>query len=264
MKIHDQHVHSYYSFDSKQRIEEYLDKATSIGLDYFVLTDHCDLNYLNRGKDIFFDVQKQQKELEELQKKYPNIKILFGIEIGYKPNALNRIESIIKNNHFDLINLSLHESDEIDYCYYEEFKKRDINKTLRLYFSRQLEMVKAYDNFDVLCHIDYGFKSAYLGDKCLDVSNYEDIISKILKELIRKQKALEINIKVQEVLPTRHTLYLLNLYKQLGGTYLTISSDSHRCEKYYENFDKYISLIKEAGFKKLTYFVNRQKYLLDI
>ena len=264
MKIHDQHVHSYYSFDSKQRIEEYLDKATSIGLDYFVLTDHCDLNFLNRGKDIFFDVQKQQKELEELQKKYPNIKILRGIEIGYKPNALNRIESIIKDNHFDLINLSLHESDEIDYYYYEEFKKHDINKTLRLYFSRQLEMVQNYDDYDVLCHVDYGFKSAYLGDNSLDISKYENIISRIFKEIIRKEKALEINVKVQEVLPVEHTKYLLNLYKKLGGTYLTISTDSHSSEKYYKNIDKYIALAKESGFTHLTYFIDRKKHLLAI
>ena len=65
--IYDQHVHSYYSFDSKQSIEEYLDVATKLGLKYFVLTDHCDFNHINTGKDLFFDVSKQRKELQELQ-----------------------------------------------------------------------------------------------------------------------------------------------------------------------------------------------------
>lgn len=264
MKIHDQHVHSYYSFDSKQGIEDYLNKAIKLGLDYFVLTDHCDLNYLNKGNDIFFDINKQHQELDKLQSKFPNIKILHGIEIGYKPSELNRIENIIKDNHFDLVNLSLHESDEIDYYYFDEFKKHGVYKTLKNYYLRQLEMVRKYDDYDVLSHIDYGFKNAYLGDKSLDLSKYEDIIIQIFKELIKKQKALEINIKVQEVLPLEHTIYLLNLYKKMGGTYLTISSDSHTCEKYYDNFDKYISLIKQVGFTYLTYFVNREKHLLSI
>lgn len=264
MKIHDQHVHSYYSFDSKQDIKEYLDKAMELDLDYFVLTDHCDLNYLDQNKDIFFDVKKEQKELEMLQVKYPKIKILKGIEIGYKPNELNRIKKIIKEGQFDLINLSLHESDQIDYYYYKEYLKLGVAKTLELYFSRQYEAVRDFDDFDVLSHIDYGFKSAYLGDKSLSIKNYEPLLIKIMNELIKKNKALEINIKVQEVLPMEHTKYLLNLYYKLGGQYLTISSDAHDISKFRSNFDKYIALAKSVGFKYLTYFVNREKNLLAI
>ena len=264
MKIYDQHVHSYYSFDSKVKIEDYLDKAVDLGLDYFILTDHCDLNFLDKNEDIFFDVKKQFIELKKLQLKYPKIKILHGIEVGYKPSELNRINDIIKDNHFDLINLSLHESDRIDYYHFEEFKSRGVDKTLELYFSRQLEMVQDYDDYDVLCHIDYGFKSAYLGDNSLDISKYEKIISRIFKEIIKKEKALEINVKVQEALPVEHTKYLLNLYKKLGGTYLTISTDSHFSEKYYKNIDKYIAIAKESGFTHLTYFIDRKKHLLAI
>ena len=264
MIIHDQHVHSYYSFDSDQRIEEYLDKAIELGLDYFVLTDHCDLNYLDKGEDLFFDVEKQKEELEKLQSKYPNIKILRGIEIGYKPNRLHQINEIIKNNHFDLVNLSLHESDNIDYYYHKELEKLGVDETLTLYFQRQLEMVKDYDDFDVLCHIDYGFKTAYLGDHSLSIQKYESLIIGIMKELIKKNKALEINIKVEEVLPREHTVYLLNLYKKLGGKYLTLSSDAHEIGHFRHDFDIYIKLIKSCGFNELTYFINREKHLLKI
>ena len=264
MIIHDQHVHSYYSFDSKQNIEEYLNKATELGLDYFVLTDHCDLNYLDKGEDLFFDVKKQDDELNELQNKYPNIKILRGIEIGCKPNALNRINAIIKNNHFDVINLSLHESDNIDYYYFKELEKLGVDETLKLYFSRQLEMVRNYDDFDVLCHLDYGFKTAYLGDKNVPIQKYESYLVDIMKEIIKKNKALEINVKVQDVLPMEHTKYLLDLYKKLGGKYLTLSSDAHEIGWLCHNFDIYINIIKSCGFNELTYFLNREKHLLKI
>ena len=40
---------------------------------------------------------------------------------------------------------------------------------------------------------------------------------KIMKVLIDKDKCLEINTKVQEFINDQHTLYILNLYKELGG-----------------------------------------------
>ena len=263
-KIHDQHVHSYYSFDSKQPIEEYLNKAIELGLEYFVLTDHCDLNYLDKGQDIFFDIKKQHQELDELQKKYPNIKILKGIEIGYKPSELDRINQIIKDNKFDIINLSLHESDGIDYYFKEEFLKLGVRETLNIYFKRQLEAVKNFNDFDVFCHIDYGFKTAYQADNSIKLSDYEDLVSEILKEVIKKDKALEINTKVQKALPKEHTIYLLNLYKKAGGKHITISSDAHSLRRFYEGIDEYLPLIKEAGFNHITYFIKRNKKAFNL
>ena len=263
-KIYDQHVHSYYSFDSDQPIEEYLDKAIKLGLEYFVLTDHCDLNYLDKGQDIFFDIKKQHQELEELQKKYPNIKILKGIEIGYKPSELDRINQIIKDNDFDIINLSLHESDGIDYYFKEEFLKLGVRETLKIYFKRQLEAVRGFNDYDVFSHIDYGFKTAYQADKSIKLCEYEDIVIEILKEIIKNNKALEINTKVQKELPKEHTIYLLNLYKSLGGKYITVSSDAHNLKRFYEGIDEYLELIKEAGFNHITYFIKRNKKAFNL
>lgn len=264
MKNYDQHVHSYYSFDSDQGIEEYLQKAQILNLDFFVLTDHYDLNYLNKQKDISFDIKKQQEELSDLQTKYKDIKILHGIEIGYKPSEIKRIESIIKNHHFDIVNFSLHESDEIDYYFIKDFQKLGIDKTLEIYFLRELEALQNFDDFDVFCHLDYGFKTAYLNDKSLSIKKYEPILIKIMEEIIKKNKALEINTKVQELLPLEHTLYILNLYFKLGGKYLTISSDAHEVDRFCSSFDTYINLAKKVGFTHLTYFINREKHLLEI
>ena len=264
MILHDQHVHSYYSFDSEQPIEEYLIKANEIGLDYFILTDHCDLNYLDKGEDLFFDIKKENEELKLLQEKYPQIKILRGIEIGYKPSEISRINNIIKDNKFDLINFSLHESDKIDYFFKEEFQKLGIDNTLNLYFQRQIEALENFSDFDVFCHLDYGFKTAYLMDNSLKIYKYEKQIIKIMQEVIKKDKTLELNLKVQEVLPLEHTLFILHLYKSLGGQNLAMSSDAHDIKRFRIGFDKYLRIVKEAGFDSLIYFVNRKKYRYKI
>ena len=264
MKIHDQHVHSYYSYDCDQAIEDYLISATKRELSYFVLTDHCDLNHISSGEDLFFDLRKQDQELTELQNKYPNIKILRGIEIGYRPSELSRIQKIIKDNHFDIINLSLHELDDIDYYFKDGFVRDGVKNTLETYFQKQLEMVNNFDNFDVLSHIDFGFKTAYLLDNSLCIKDYEDTIKRMMQTIIQKDKAFELNVKVQEYLPIEHTKYLLNLYKSLGGNYITISSDAHKIDRFCDGFDKYIPIIKAAGFDSLTYFIDRKKYQYNI
>ena len=264
MKYYDQHVHSYYSFDSEQKIEEYLSLAVKMGIAHFVLTDHLDLNYLDSGKDLSFDIQKQHEELMLLQKQYPNIQMLKGIEIGYKPNELNHIRDIIKNNRFDVINFSLHESDGIDFYYKEPFIERGPEKTIKLYFQRLLEMVNDFDDYDVLCHLDFGFKTFYLIDSKASINEYQDIIKEILKVIIKKDKTLEINTKVQEMLPLEHTISLLRMYKDLGGKNLTLSSDAHKANRYCSSFEKYLELIKNEGFDHLCYFIGRERYEIKI
>ena len=264
MIIHDQHVHSCYSFDSEQSIKEYLLKASELGLSYFVLTDHCDLDYLDKGKDLFFDIKKRDLELENLQKEFKEIKILKGIEIGYKPSQLDRINEIISSNNFDLINLSLHEADGIDYFVKEEFISRGIDNTLKNYFENEIKAVTSFNNYDVFSHFDYGFKTAFRIDSSIKIDKYKKYLIKIMNVLIQKEKALEINIKVQSFLPLEHTKYVLKLYKKLGGKYLTLSSDAHEIKFFRYNFDNYIELIKSCGFDELTYFVGRNKKTLKI
>ena len=260
MKIFDQHVHSYYSFDSQQSIREYLKKATELSLDYFVLTDHFDLNYLSSNKDISFSIEDEQKELDNFKSEFPNIKILNGIEIGYTKCSLNRTSEIVKKYSFDLINLSVHEDGKIDYYYADGFNEFGIEETLKQYFNLVLESIKVFPDYDVVCHIDFGFKTAYLLDKSLKLEQFEKEVCSILKEIIARDKTLELNVKVQEFINDAHTLYLLKLYKKLGGKNLTLSSDAHRVDRFCSKFNHYINLIKEAGFDHLNYFVARKRF----
>ena len=85
-----------------------------------------------------------------------------------------------------------------------------------------------------------------------------------MKELIKKDKAMEINTKVQSVLPMEHTEYLLKLYKSLGGIHITLSSDAHELRRFCDGFDKYIPVIKKCGFDHLTYIVKRKKYQIEL
>ena len=52
------------------------------------------------------------------------------------------------------------------------------------------------------------------------------------------------------------------MYKKYGGKKLSFSSDAHfynQLNNYYLEQDKYFQLIKDCGFDKLYYFVNRKQ-----
>lgn len=264
MIIHDQHVHSKYSPDSHQSLEGYLDLARERGVSYFITTEHVDLDYLVDGNDWNFDIGIRRAELNELQNKYPEIKMLEGIEIGYRSETQNRTMEILKNNHFDLVNLSIHESNRRDLYHPHAFKMYGAEKVLNDYFSTMLKAVEAYPDFDVLSHLDYGFKTAYCLDNTMRLSQFEETITKVLETLIARNKTLEINTKVEEFLPEEHTRYLLRLYKKLGGKHLTLSSDAHAADRFCSSFDKYIKIIKDEGFDHLCYFINRERKELAI
>ena len=97
-------------------------------------------------------------------------------------------------------------------------------------------------------------------------NGYDFNISFILFNLIiKKDKTLEVNIKVQINQGTDENLiYWLNLYKKMGGYKLTLSSDSHNNDDYFKNHEHYIKIIKEAGFNELRYFVKRKEYIYNI
>ena len=70
----DQHVHSNFSFDSNEDLENPV------------------INY----KDSSIHYLKYIEQIKNLNKKYPN-KFFSGIEIGYTPNSEKRIEDFLKN-----------------------------------------------------------------------------------------------------------------------------------------------------------------------
>lgn len=168
---------------------------------------------------------------------------------------------------FDLINLSIHSNDYVDYYWPKYYLKYGVNEVMNAYFDQMIEATSNFQNYDVLSHIDYAFKTTYLMDetKTTKLSIYEDKIKKVLNNLIKNDKTLELNTKVQQAIgDIEHTKYLLKLYKSLGGVNLTISSDSHSCERYLSGVEYYQQIARECGFDHLVYFVNRKRYNYQI
>lgn len=265
--LHDQHCHTNYSLDSVAQLIEYYRIASKYNCKYFITTEHIEFLSVTNHQNWNVDFQKLKEELTNLSKTFKNTIPLLGLEIGYKKTYINDMNKVINSHNFDVVNMSIHDNDIYDYYEKDAFISLGINKMLDIYFNNIIDGLIRFNNFDVLSHFDYGFKTAYLIDNTLTIDIYEDIVRKIFKLVIEKGKTLEINIKVQNTLGVEHLQKVLRWYKEEGGTKLTLSSDSHKEEvynAYYQNQQKYLMIIKDAGFNELRYFVKRKEYIYKI
>ena len=258
MILHDQHIHSHYSEDSKEDLNNYLGVAEKSKVDYFITCEHVDFDPPSFPHSWIADFESLKEEIETLKPLYPSITFLYGIELGYRADHIQEMNDILRNNSFDLVQLSCHDDGIHDY--YLESSFRDTYNDLCGYFDQVYKTITGYSDYDVLSHFDYGFKTAKIYHDDIDIRTFEDKIIKIFKKLIELDKALEINIKVQDrINDEKYLRYILNLYHSLGGKKLTLSSDAHEVKFYRYNFDKYINIIKESGFKYLCYYIKRNE-----
>jgi len=76
----DYHIHSVYSknFHGKSTIEEIAERAAELGLEEIAITDHGPKQYLFGIKKN--KIKEAKQKVIEMREKYPQIKILFGVE----------------------------------------------------------------------------------------------------------------------------------------------------------------------------------------
>ncbi len=92
----DFHMHTVYS-DGNNTIEEMVKKAIELGYKYLAVTDHSKRLKVANGMDEE-KLLKQLNEIDEIQKKYPEIKILKGAEIDIlEDGSLDFGDEILQN-----------------------------------------------------------------------------------------------------------------------------------------------------------------------
>lgn len=257
MMIVDTHIHTNFSTDSEMTIEEAIAsaKAKHLGL---ILTEHYDLDY--PGEGFRCDIPEYFKAYE----KYRSPELLLGIEIGLAPSTLEENERAAKENPFDYVLGSIHGVKGRDI--FQQYVYDDIPEFLfyQQYYEYMLECVKLYEQFDSMAHIDYIHRYVQFEDKEIRLEPYKDIVAEVLTTLVNKGKAIEINTR-RLASPTslQALLEIYTLYKDLGGQYVTIGSDSHTADAIGVNFKEAFHIIETLNLKPV-YFRERQMQYCDM
>ncbi|MCO5142566.1 MAG: PHP domain-containing protein [Oligoflexia bacterium] len=105
------HMHTKYS-DGKNTIEEMVQAAQNLGMEYIGISEHSASAFYANGlkKD---RILEQRKEIEKIQKKYPDLRIFHGIESDILVDgSLDYPDSILKE--FDFVIASIHGQMKMD------------------------------------------------------------------------------------------------------------------------------------------------------
>ena len=268
--LFDNHNHSQFSFDGKKTtIERSALSAKNKGLGGICFSDHCDF-YVPPMKAAFenlvpeyFDVPQQQAEIDRVSglicdKKF---KILKGIEIGMYEECREQIRKVLNENKFDQIIASVHYIDRTDPYYGGFYDGKDWKQAYGRYLETIYREMTWLKDFDIMAHYDYIARYAPYPQASILYRDFSDIFDEMFTYLTQEGKALEINTKSYQDYKGRTPqldLGLLRRYKEMGGEFISLGSDSHDPERPGDKFGHYAELLKSLGFRWTVHYENRK------
>ena len=244
----DYHVHTEFSNDSIYPMEEVVKDAISLGIKDICFTDHVDYGPYRDWDDprgikyrpgdegepeqvalTNVDYGKYFSMIEKLREKYKDkIAVKAGMEFGVQTHTIPEYEKLFRSYPFDFIILSIHQAGDQEFWTNEYQSGRTQQEYNEGYYKELLSVVQNYHNYSVLGHMDlivrYDSYGVYPFEKL------KPLLTEILKTVIADGKGIEVNTSnhrygLSDMTPSRD---ILKLYKELGGTIITIGSDSHK------------------------------------
>lgn len=267
--IYNCHTHTLRSHDSTAPINDVIKCAINGGLSGVIFTDHCDCEF-HESYDIKNQFALCESDIIAAKKIFGDkIKLLFGIELGealYAPDFAKKIVSAFK---YDAVLLSVHavriENYDMPFATidFSKLSNEFLYGYLKKYFEDMLESVNSFD-FDILSHLTVPLRYIELkyGRKA-NIEKHYPAIENILKEIIKREKALEINTSsVEKNCPVFFPdEKIIDLYLQLGGKYFTLGSDSHTPKGVTKGLKEACELLKSKGINELCYYEKRNRIM---
>lgn len=276
----DYHVHCEFSDDSRELMENQIERAISLGMDEICFTDHVDYGVKRdwddprgieyRTGDQFsaadglmdpianVNYPEYFEKLHQMQARYAGrIRIKAGLEFGIQTITIADFEKLYAKYRKDLdfVLLSMHQVDNLEFWTGDFTSGRSQKEYNDAYYEEIYQVQQLFSHYSVLAHLDllarYDPAGAYPFEK------EKDRIAAILELAIANGKGIELNTSswhygLSDTQPSRK---ILKLYKDLGGTILTIGSDAHKTEFLGDHFaDARRILREEIGFREFCTF----------
>lgn len=264
----DYHIHTSYSPDSKMEPEEAICAAMASGVTDICFTEHMDLGHHMDMYDRIPDFAGMEETLSQLRKKYPEIKIGKGIEVGYIPETAEQTAEVLSGQNFDYVLLSTHCVDGLDCGLPESKRGQDKRTAYRRYLETVYDSVtddRLTEYYDCVSHIGYIAKGIHYEDNTFSYRMFPELFDKILSEIIERGKGIEVNTsgidRGGHVLPHPSDI---RRYLELGGRMITIGSDAHKSQNVGAYIKDAVNIIAEAGFEEITLFQNRKPRFVKI
>lgn len=272
------HNHSNLSPDAKDAPYDMAKRAVELGVKYFAITDHIELDEFNDGEwDYWAAIDKTYPAFLKNKEAFGDkMHIYYGAEIGQPLYDLHNAEKILAEHDYDFVIGSVHRT-----CHYEHFghfpdNEFDRKRVFTEYWEDMLNLVE-WGKFSTLAHMTFLTRFVNidtpnglvceLEKRCQAVfDTYKPIIDKILSTIIKQGIALEVNSSGYHFglgEPMAGTPFIMR-YKELGGKMITVGSDAHEVSDIIEGIPECYELLKKIGFNEVCVFEKKQPKFISI
>ena len=258
----DSHVHTEWSWDAPREasMARSCEQAIAAGLPGVAFTDHLDFTTWTEGDRIgtenldprrytrmhLLDVTGYLATLEECRRRYPELRILAGVEIGEAHMWAASAATMVARAKPDRILGSLH---AIPYqgrltAADELFRVMPADDVMRRYFAELLRLVEGSGIFQVLAHLDFPRRMWPRTAGSYDERAFEAEYRAVLSALAASDRVLEVNTKGPLV-----SVDLLRWWREGGGRTVSFGSDAHQPWRVGDKFKLAVDTVEAAGFR---------------
>jgi histidinol-phosphatase (PHP family) len=264
----DSHVHSEWSWDAPTgSMVRSCEKAVDLGLPAIAFTEHLDhtvwtvaLDGLHASDHLAalatpeglltppaFDAAGYLEAIEACRERFPELRILSGLEMGEPHWHAAAIAKVLGAGRFDRVLGSLHCLPLPGGGFAEPpglYEHREAAEVVRDYATEVARLVNESDAFSVLAHIDYPIR--YWPRETagpFDLSAFEEEFRFALRATADSGRALEISTRI----PLHATL--LHWWREEGGDAVTFGSDAHEPAAIARGFREAAKMAEAYGFR---------------
>ncbi len=273
----DYHLHSNFSDDSTEEMEEHIKQAILLGIEEMCFTEHVDYGIKRdfddpRGIEVRYedyhgekvkvvesncDYPNYFKKLQEMKGKYSDkIVIKQGLEFGVQHHTIDQYNALFNKyeNELDFVLFSMHQVNDLQSWNQEAQRGKSQKEYNDEYYNEILRCIKEFKHYSVLAHLDLMVRYDLNGPYPFKYE--EDVIREILKTAIADNKGIEVNTSSHRyhLKDTTPSVDILKLYKSLGGRIITVGSDAHNKNDLGAYIKKAYSLLKDLGFEYVCTF----------
>ena len=260
----DNHVHSQFSWDTgaEASMERTCARALQLGLPAVAFTEHVDFTewgaldsppagatrIATRERVRPLDVEGYLTSVETCRARFPELRILSGIEAGEPHHFAGSVAAVLGEGRFDRVLGSLHSVVHegrlvgVDRVLRGE---RPPDLVMRAYFAELVRLVDDSDVFQVLAHCDFPRRSwptGRVGE--YREADFEEEYRAVFRALASSGRALELNTRSPLASAT-----LMRWWYEEGGDAVSFGSDAHVPLRVGALFDVAVGIVAAAGFR---------------
>ncbi len=254
----DLHNHTTLCKHATGTSQEYVERAIKENIKYFGFSDHAPMNFDQKFRMKFEQMDEYEKSILNLKEKYKNdIHILLAYEVDFLKGYID--ERVLKSKVDYLIG-SIHFIDKWGFDNPEFiglYKHKNIDKIWEEYFEA-IEALAKSNLFHIVGHIDLIKIFNFLPKKDIKL-----IAIKAIKAIKKANMVVEINAAgfrkpVKEAYPSLSIMELLSEYE----IPITFGSDAHAPEQVGFKQAEIYSLAKACGYTKCATFIKKERLMV--